>query len=591
MLPTPQATPGRSSRLPRLHGGSWLVWLLLAVAAVFFALHFVHLTADFPNNSPWSDWSKYTDEGWYSDAAVRQLLFGHWFFQGDFNPAAALPVWPAIEFVVFKFTGVSLAAARSLTLAVFAVTLVAFYRLIARHARPRTLDASGTHAGTPLAAALCVLFLCASPFLFVFERMAILEPLLICITALALLAASHLHPFHLRGSLFPLPSSLFPSIALAILLPAAVLTKTTAIFLLPSVFYIVWARAGYRLRPALRLALPPAIAGAIVWCAYYFLLVRPHFLADYQYLFSANAYTGIELAPLASVVLNTLTDGLWMGHVLYPCFFAALILTLFWRPRLLTNPLVPALWLWIGGYFFFLAYHNNLQPRYYLVVAVPITAFVAIAIDNFRTPAPTPALEPATLPGAPSMPGAPFMRGASSRMSGIASACIATFITLAIVLPDASRQIAFLRNPTFDFITAAQSIKQIVLADKTHSHLVLSISGSDITLMTGLPSIDDDFGTDELGVRAAAYRPGWYIAWNDVEDDKADALNPIDTLVRVAAFPVMDDPDRNLLILYRLDPREEQQKAAPHTQHPRAQTPKPLVTKLGQQPSIDQLQH
>jgi hypothetical protein len=560
-------------QLPRL----W-VRLLLVVSAVFFALHFVHLTADFPDNSPWSDWSKYTDEGWYSDAAVRHLLFGHWRFPGDFNPAAALPVWPAIEFVVFKCTGVSLTAARSLTLVVFAVTLVAFYRLIVRHSRPRTLDSSGTHAGPPLAAALCVLFLSASPFLFVFERMAILEPLLICVTALALIAASHLHPVH-RPFTLSLRSALYtlPSVFLAVLIPAAVLTKTTAIFLLPSVFYMVWARAGYRFKPALRLALPPAIAGALIWCAYYLLLVRPHFLADYQYLFSANAYTGIELEPLSSVVLNTLTDGLWMGHVLYPCFFVALALTLFWRPRLLTNPLVPALWLWIGGYFFFLAYHNNLQPRYYLVVAVPITAFVAIAIDNFRQPT--------------TNLGAPFMRGASSRMSGIAGACIATLITLAIVLPDAAKQIAFLRNPTYDFVSAAQSIRQIVLADKTHSHLVLSISGSDITLMTGLPSIDDDFGTDDLSVRAAAYRPGWYIAWNDVEDDKADALNPIDNLVRVAAFPVMDDPDRNLLILYRLDPKDAQQKAAPRPQHPRPQTPKPLVTKLGQQPSVDQLQH
>jgi hypothetical protein len=583
MSPTLQATPGRSSRLSRLRGGPWLVWLILAVAAVFFALHFVHLTADFPDNSPWSDWSKYTDEGWYSDAAVRQVLFGHWNFKGDFNPAAALPVWPAVEFIVFKFTGVSLTAARSLTLVVFAVTLIAFYRLIVRHARPRSLDASGTHAGPPLAAALCVLFLCTSPLLFVFERMAILEPLLICVTALALLAASHLHPIHrpfrlsLRSTLYTLPS-----VFLAILIPVAVLTKTTAIFLLPSVFYMVWARAGYRLRPALRLALPPAIAGALLWCAYYFLLVRPHFLADYQYLFSANAYTGIELEPLASVVINTLTDGLWMGHVLYACFFIALVLTLFWRPRLLTNPLVPALWLWIGGYFFFLAYHNNLQPRYYLVIAVPLTAFVAIAIDNFRAPAhPTNSTLGALGPDS------------RTRVRRMTWACtvLATLVTLAIALPDAAKQIAFLRNPTYDFVSAAQAIKQIVLADKTHSHLILSISGSNITLMTGLPSIDDDFGTDELNVRAATYRPGWYVAWNDVEDDKADALNPIDTLVRVAAFPAMDDPDRNLLILYRLDPKDEQQKAEPRTQHPRPHTPKPLVTKLGQQPSVDQLQH
>ena len=79
--------------------------LLLGASVVFFALHFVHLTADFPNHSPWMDWSKYTDEGWYGDAAIRHYVSGHWYWKGDFNPAVALPVWPAIELLVFKFTG------------------------------------------------------------------------------------------------------------------------------------------------------------------------------------------------------------------------------------------------------------------------------------------------------------------------------------------------------------------------------------------------------------------------------------------------------------------------------------------------------
>ena len=71
--------------------------------------------------------------------------------------------------------------------------------------------------------------------------------------------------------------------------------------------------------------------------------------------------------------------------------------------------------------------------------------------------------------------------------------------------------------------------------------------------MTGLPSICDDFGTMELQERVATYRPGWFVTWNEVEDDKMEALAPFYHLQRVAAFPTMDDPERNLLILYRLD--------------------------------------
>jgi hypothetical protein len=534
----------------------WLHWVLLAAAAAFYVVHWLHLTADFPNHSPWSDWSKYTDEGWYGDAAIRHYLSGHWYFAGDFNPAVALPVWPALELVLFRFTGVSLAAARGLTLGVFGATLAIVYALISRHTRPR----SGS-SGPALAAALTVLLLCASPFLYVFEREAILEPLLIALTALAMLVASYLHPLG-RGQML---RDALPMVALTVLLPAIILTKTTGLFLLPAVFYMVWARAGYRLGPALRLAVPPAVVGGLLWCAYFFLFVRPHYLEDYQYLFSANAYTGVALEPLAKVVLNTLEDGMWMGAVLYPAAFVALALALFWRPRLFRNPLVPALLLWMGGYFFFLAYHNNLQPRYYMVVAVPLTAFVALALDNFRQPD----LQHPVL-------------------ATVAVVCVGA-VVLGIVVPDAMEQISFALHPTYEFEVAAQQVKQIVMSEPGHPRLILSISGSDITLMTGLPSIDDDFGTLDLGERVTQYRPGWYIAWNELDDDKAEAITPLYTLTRVAAIPALDDPDRNLLIVYRLDPNEEGTAPGPHKA--RRRTPRALVTKMGQQPSVPQLQH
>jgi hypothetical protein len=528
---------------------------LLLLSALFYALHFLHLKADFPNHSPWVDWSKYTDEGWYGDAAIRHYLSGHWYFQGDFNPAVALPIWPAIELLVFKFTGVSAIAARALTLAVFGITLLTLFLLIQRHTRPRSSD-----SGQPLAAAITVFFLCTSPLLYVFERMAILEPLLIALTALALLAASSMRPIRWRHLTL---HSVLPASFLTLLLPAMVLTKTTAICLFPAIFYMVWARAGYRIVPAIRLALPPLIGGATLWFAYFYLFVRPHYLADYRYLFSANAYTGIELEPAAKVVLNTITDGAWMGAPLYIAFFVLLALTLFWRPRLLSNPIFPSLLLWIGGYFAFLAYHNNLQPRYYLVVAVPITAVVALGIDNLRQ--------------------------VEGPRANLLASILAVIVVIAIAVPNAVQLLGYVLHPTYEFDAAAQGIKRIVLADKTHSHLILSISGSDLTLMTGLPSIDDDFGTLDLDERVKQYQPGWYAAWNEVEDDKADSLTPMYQIQRVAAFPAYDDPDRNLLILYRLDPATE---TPPPPQHKvKRHIPKALVTKLGQQPSNDQLQH
>src|SRR5580698_401213 len=164
--------------------------LLLLTAIVFLALHAIHLSADFPNHSPWMDWAKYTDEGWYGDAAIRYFQRGHWYVPGDFNPAAALPVWPLLEAALFRFTGVNLAAARALTVAIFGLILAASYLLLRRW----QLLSSEKKSETTLAPAIAVLLLAVSPFCYVFTRMAILEPLLILFTLLALLAASYATP-------------------------------------------------------------------------------------------------------------------------------------------------------------------------------------------------------------------------------------------------------------------------------------------------------------------------------------------------------------------------------------------------------------
>ncbi len=521
--------------------------LLTGLAALFFCLHFVHLKADFPNNSPWMDWAKYTDEGWYGDAAIRHFQIGHWDVPGDFNPAAALPVWPLLEAAVFRFTGVGIVPARALTVTVFGLTLLGSFFLLRRWTEPLGEDE------VSLAAPAAVLLLAVSPFCFAFTRLAILEPLVVLLTLLALLAASAIDPVLRRR---------WPMVALGVLLPLMVLTKTTALFLFPAVFWIVWARSGYRWRVFLRTAAIPVLLGGMLWLAYFGLAVRPHFLEDYRYLFSANAYTGISLQNFRQVLLYTVKDGMWIGPVIFPmALLLAAVSLLRWR-LLLRNPLAVSLILWAVGYAAFLAYHNNLQPRYYLVVAVPLILLVPVVLDEVwrRT------------------------RGLAGRASALAMAGV----LMTVIVTDAGKMLGYVRSPEYSFISAAEQIRDIVRTDPTHSPLVLSISGSDLSLMTGIPSICDDFGTMDLPERVATYRPGWYVSWNQVEDDKMDALTPLYHLERVAAFPAMDDPDRNLLILYRLDPSAGLRKPRTHRKKP---LPKLLTTDLGQQPSVTQLVH
>jgi hypothetical protein len=533
--------------------------VMLATSAVFLALHALHLKADFPNYSPWMDWSKYTDEGWYGDAAIRHFQRGHWYVPGDFNPAAALPVWPLLEAAVFHFTGVSLSAARALTVVVFALILITSYLLVRRGT---SLAAPSPEKGssTRLAPAAAVLLLAVSPFCYAFTRLAILEPVLILWTLLALLAASYLRPWGKGSRRFVAP------ILFGLLVPIMVLTKTTAVFLFPAIGWMVWVRAGYRLRPFLRICLLPAAIAAATWLAYYLSIVRPHFLADYRYLFSANAYTGITASTALGILGNTIADGIWMGRILFPLALLTTFVAILNPQISRRNPLIPALLLWAAGYAAFLAYHNNLQPRYYLVVAIPLTLLVPIVFEEL------------------------WSAKSDTRNLPIAAMAVIAALILTVTL-DARQTLRYVRTPEYTFVEAAARIEQIIAADRrtdpSHSPLVLSISGSDLSLMTGLPSICDDFGTMELPARVAAYHPGWFVTWNQVDDDKMDALTPLYHLQRIAEFPAMDDPDRNLLILYRLDRTAPTPPRTPR----RKPMPRLLQTRLGQQPSTTQLEH
>jgi hypothetical protein len=508
------------------------------------------------------DWSKYTDEGWYGDAAIRHFQRGHWYVPGDFNPAAALPVWPVVESAVFRFTGVNVVAARAATVGIFALILVCVYALVRRWGD--LASDLETRRGPSLAPSFSVLLLAVSPFCYAFSRLAILEPMLILLTLLGLLAASYMPDG--ESTVVSWKTRLRcigPVAALGVLLPLMVLTKTTAVFLFPSIVWILFARTRYRFRSLLRFGLPALGLAAVLWAAYYGFIVKPHFLSDYRYLFSANSYTGITAENAFEVVRDTIVDGMWIGPVLYPFALLAAVISLCFRPRLLRNPLVPALMLWAAGYAAFLAYHNNLQPRYYLVVAVPLTVLVVVVFESFWN-----------------------RRDLIAPLHHFA-ASMAVIAVAAVVVTDARQTIRYARHPEYTFATAADRIREIVVADRKHNPLMLSISGSDLSLMTGLPSICDDFGTSELSDRVRQYQPGWYVVWNQVDDDKMEALTPLYRLQRVASFPAMDDPERNLLILYRLDPVIP---PAPRRQRSRS-VPKLFQTSFGQRSDPFQIEH
>ncbi|MFT4112883.1 ArnT family glycosyltransferase [Silvibacterium sp.] len=510
----------------------WGLWLAAVLALV--AMHTVHLRADFPNFSPWMDYAKYTDEGWYGKAAIEHKVLGHWYVHGDFNPSVALPVLPAMEWVLFHFTGVNLVAVRLLVLAAFAANLVLVYMLV--RVESRAWGASRQTA--TVSAMLAVTVLAASAFLYAFSRLAILEPLLVLFLLIGWRLA-----MALRRAEGPAQTAVW-SILLGLTLCLMILTKTTAIFLMPSVLWMLWDG---RLLPSLRRAVLTGVAAAVPWLLYYGLFVRPRYLYDYHYLFASNQWPQPDtVSGWLWAFWYAVHGAVWISGWLCVLMLALVVATAFFARGFWRSRLVQAAWMAIGGYIFFIGWHDNMQPRYYQVVAYPLAMLVGLAVQALRLRHPLPSV--AKLES--------FSRVRSLR--GLAWA--AMLVVVAGSVFDAREGLYWARHPQYTFLSAAEGVTQYIDTHPNGKRLLLSISGDDITLITHLPAICDDYGTYDLPMRIHQYQPGWYAAWNEVDPGTLEDLHTQYSLEQVAEFDAFDDEDRDKLILYKLHPLPKQKQ-------------------------------
>jgi hypothetical protein len=511
----------------------------LAGIAGFAALHAVHLTADFPNRSPWMfDWAKYTDEGWYGNAAVRAHLLGHWYVAGDFNPAVAVPVWPALEWVLFCFTGVRVEAARGLAVALFVANLALSYALLcARGPRPVPADQKQI-AGKPQWMALAALtLLVTSPFLYSFSRLAILEPLL---TALVLLA------LNLAVRLRRLRRPAWGAAGVGALACLAALTKTTAVFLLPALAVAMavplWPRRR-QLLACLASAGTAFAAGYGLWLA---LVWRMHLIRDYKYYFSLNHYPRPHAWYWPAVSLWWSLHGtLWVDKILAP--LAALLVAgaavgwrWGWGRRLLLDPVFGASVLGMGGMVLFMALQNHPQPRYFAPVAFFAFFIVAMGLESLLKQTPT---------------SGPALRACA--WAALAAAALAAGL-------NGARTIRYAMHPQYTFQNAAANLAHFIDTHPNGNRLLVSVSGDEIMLLTHVPALCDDFGTEALPAKLGMYRPGWFAAWNDFDPLTLEGLHTRYSVEQVAEFPAFDHPERNLLVLYKLHPLPGGQVRDPH---------------------------
>lgn len=488
------------------------LWLL--VAALSFS-RFLWLAADFPNYSRWIiDQAKFTDEGWWANASIMHALTGHWHIAGDYNPAAALPVWPLLLGALFHFTGVSIIAARALNAAFSLATLGVIYFLTRRY------------AASPIAAEAAVLLMAASPFAFVFSRLAILDSLVVFEFCLMLLVASCAAN---TGK-----NRIWPFAALTLLTTAALLTKTTVAVLIPAVTWIAWKastessasslaareRRGRSLRAFFRALAAVAIVPLALLKLWALFVSWLGYGPDYAYFFTVNAMPDIDRSQTLHWLHDMAVNGCWIDRVLYPLAMAILLASISFKRRLWRNPLFTASWLAIAGEAAFIfSRQDDYAPRYFLAMLAPVIFIVVLTLDD-------------------------ALRSSRS-WTGILAAAIVIAVT-----GNSIAVAGFLAHRQYQLYGAARDIAAAVSADRSRSQLLFGVSAAEVGLAAGLPSINGSYGADDMATKVARYKPGWYLAWNDEIDQDAIAGY---TLVPVAGYTIFDDDGRTTLTLYKLD--------------------------------------
>jgi hypothetical protein len=446
------------------------------------------------------DQAKFTDEGWWANAAVMHALTGHWYVAGDYNPAVALPVWPILLGVVFHFTGASVVAARALNVALSIATLGIIFVLVRRY--------SSTKSDTP--AMLAVLLLAASPFAFVFNRLAILETLVVFEFCLVVLMAS-----------FASVKRIWMLAGLALLLTVMLLTKTTSAILIPAVLWVAWSAMGRRLAGLFWVIVAVGVVPLALVKGYAALVAKLGYGGDYTYFFGVNDLPDIDWHQTFSTLSGFFQNCFWVDRVLYPVGLLILVASAVWKRRLWSNPLFTASWIVLAAEAVFIfKRQDDYAPRYFLFMLAPL---IWIAVLTF----------------------AELINDAKKSAIILLLAMVASLGANVVMMSQ------FLTHRDYDFYNAANSIRDIIRSHPEQKALILGVSGPQISLMTGIPSINDFYGTEDAAEKLERYQPGWYVAWNGVAPENVELLAPYQ-LEKVGSYPAFDDDDRTTLILYRM---------------------------------------
>ncbi len=483
--------------------------VLLLVTVCLLSLRLWHIRADFPDYRFYSqDGARFTDEGFYTGAAIQHFTLGRAYLPGGWNPGVFMPVWPLLAGIFFHFTGVSVVAARSLAVVCTWLGVLLAY-MVARQYRSRTF------------AAWTAFLVAANALGFFFGRLALLEPALVMFLLLAIYLAGKVRP-----------GNYALAIAVGVVFVVTTLTKTTGPFVLPAVLYPILANNRGENR-ADRLAawklVATALGTAILLLGCAKLIWAHHYAADAKIILGVAPLWELENSPLR--LLRFFLRGTWIDPVLFPLaligFVAAMVrLRFLWRDTFFTTA-----FLWEMGYAAFIAFHIDGPPRYFVTLIVP-TIWLALIFTE-------------------------WLLRQHRRTGTVVVACIA----LSVAWNLASIE-NYLLHPRYTLVDASVAIKRTILAQNdvrgsiaSQQQLLIGRGASEISLLSdGLPAIDTD-GPMPLAQKLDAFHPGWFMSWTVDTPLRAVTVSEKRRMVQRAIFPNLNRFDGAGIVLYQLFPK------------------------------------
>ena len=449
----------------------WSHRLLLVIAAAFLLLRFVHLSADYPRNIRWDDGIA-TDEGWYASGAVDQQMWGKPLMVGDMNIGVLMPVWPVIAEVAFRVGGYGAVSIRAAAVLFFFVCVGLSCLILRRY---------GAREWIPL----LMLALAVNPWGFAFSRSAFLEfPMVALVLAAALLIPRATDEGDDGVDFRRL-------VAAGICVAVAMLLKTTALVLLPALFYVVLEGVGFRWRAAFGRSLVLLVVAAAVYGPYWYLVIRTH-PQDVAFYISvvpnAMHWKGLRFVADAS---RPFRYGMGSDRLLFALSLMVIPWSLLWRKAriLWRDPLFALAAVWEISFLGFMVKHNN-DPARYFAVTLPMLVMLVIAVLRH-----------------------PEVSGRKVR--GVLFALLALDLVGNTVTVSAA-----MLHPSYSFRDASTAVAAIVNAEPGHSTAVIGDDMHEVSLQSGLRPVNLLFHSGTITEQMQRYQPGWWLQFSPVDDGR-----------------------------------------------------------------------